>query len=396
METTLSTKPELADIFRRHSHKLSFLFPEQKKVIQAIMACRTAELGGHILQCDTCGSMEISYNSCRNRHCPKCQSLAKARWIMDREQELLDVPYFHVVFTFSDLLYPIALQNKKVVYDILFQASARTLKEVAANPINLGAKIGFISILHTWDQQLNHHPHIHCIVPGGGLSKDRTRWISSAENFFLSVKILSAVFRAKFLSCLEKAFRLHKLVFYGQTTALAAPDTFKQLLRQSCQTNWVVYAKRPFAGPQQVLNYLGRYTHRVAISNNRILSMTDSTVTFEWRDRRNDNVVKEMTLDVVQFMRRFLLHILPSGFMKIRHYGFLGNPSRKDTIALCQNLTGGTAAAKKPEKNPETWRDMMIFLTGQDPTLCPQCGKGHMVVFKELPRQLNPVRLKAG
>lgn len=396
MSDIQTDKPELADVFRLHSHKLLFLSPENKKAIHAIISCRTAELGGHVLCCDACGSMEISYNSCRNRHCPKCQSLAKAKWIMAREQELLPVPYFHVVFTFSDLLYPIALQNKKVVYDILFQASSETLKEVAANPKNLGAVIGFISILHTWEQKLSHHPHIHCIIPGGGLSPDKTSWISSSENFFLSVKILSIVFRAKFLSYLEKAFQQGKLVFYSQLKELADQKTFKQLLDQSCSTNWVVYSKRPFAGPEQVLNYLGRYTHRVAISNNRILSMTETTVNFEWRDRKNGGIVKQITLDVVDFMRRFLLHLLPSGFMKIRHYGFLGNPSKKDTITLCRSLIGTPVVDKNPEENPKTWQELFIFLTGQDPTLCSQCGKGHMVVFKELPRQLYTGRLKAG
>lgn len=388
--------PDLADVFRAHGHNLAFLLPEQRKVMNAVVSCRTSALGGHVLQCDSCGALEISYNSCRNRHCPQCQSLAKARWIMAREEDLLPVPYFHIVFTFSDLLYPIALQNKKTVYDILFQASSETLKEVAANPDNLGADIGFTAILHTWNQKLNHHPHIHCIVPGGGLAHDKTRWITAAANFFLSVKILSVVFRAKFLSYLETAFRRNKLVFFGQSADLADEATFKCLLKQACKNNWVVYAKRPFAGPSQVLEYLGRYTHRVAISNNRILAMTDSTVTFQWRDRKNGNALKEMSMDAVEFLRRFLLHVLPSGFMKIRHYGFLGNPAKKEAIALCRNLVKDQSVARKHRKAPHDWKDLLLFLTGKDPSLCPHCGKGHLFVLEELPKQAGPPLEKTG
>jgi hypothetical protein len=396
MNSIQTEKPDLADVFRAHGHRLAFLLPEQKKVMNAVIACRTAELGGHVLKCDECGSLEISYNSCRNRHCPKCQSLAKAKWIMAREEELLPVPYFHIVFTFSDLLYPVALQNKKVVYDILFQASSETLKEVAANPDNLGADIGFISILHTWEQRLNHHPHIHCIVPGGGFAREKTRWIASAANFFLPVKVLSIVFRAKFLSYLEGAFRKNKLAFHGQIAGLADEAAFKRLLEQSCQTNWVVFSKRPFAGPRQVLEYLGRYTHRVAISNNRILSMTETTVTFQWRDRKNGGTVKEMTLDAVEFLRRFLLHVLPSGFMKIRHYGFLGNPAKKEAIALCRSLAKDQSVAQKPHKTPRGWKDLLLFLTGKDLSVCPHCGKGHLLVLEVLPKRAGPPLEKTG
>jgi len=389
-------KPTIADIFRLHGNELSFVLPEQQKVIHDIIACRTAELGGHVLVCDHCGCAEISYNSCRNRHCPQCQSLAKAKWIMAREMELLPVPYFHVVFTFSDLLYPLALQNKKVIYDILFRASSETLKEVAANPKNLGAHIGFISILHTWDQKLNHHPHIHCIVPGGGLAADKTEWISSSENFFLSVKILSVVFRAKFLSYLEQAYKTHKLVFYGAQAGLSDLKAFKELLVQSYAKNWVVYSKRPFAGPKQVLDYLGRYTHRVAISNNRIISLTESTVTFQWKDRKNGGAVKTMTLDAVEFMCRFLLHVLPHGFMKIRHYGFLGNPGKKKALDLCKELIGGKDTNDESKETPQTWQELLFHLTGRDPTICPNCGKGHLVLFMELPAKSGPPMKKAG
>jgi hypothetical protein len=385
-------KPDLAAVFRTHSHKLAFLLPEQRKVMNAVIACRTAELGGHVLKCDECGFLEISYNSCRNRHCPKCQSLAKARWIMARKKELLPVPYFHIVFTFSNLLYPLALQNKKAVYDILFQASSETLKEVAATPANLGADIGFISILHTWDQRLNHHPHLHCIVPGGGLAHDKTRWIASPESFFLSIKILSVVFRAKFLSRLEEAFQRNRLVFCGETAGLADRTAFKHLLKKTCTTSWVVYAKRPFAGPTQVLEYLGRYTHRVAISNNRILAMTDSTVTFQWRDRKNGGVLKEMTLDAATF----LLHVLPSGFMKIRHFGFLGNPAKNEAIALSRRLLKDQSAPRKPQEAPRGWKDLLLFLTGKDLSVCPQCGQGHLFVLEKLPKQASPPLKKTG
>ena len=385
-----NTEVEVADVFKRYSHKLPFTTKEQRKVINAITSCRTSRLGGHVFKCDNCDNMLISYNSCRNRHCPKCQSLAKANWILDRKKELLPVPYFHIVFTISDKLYPLTIQNKKVVYNILFKAVSDTLKEVAANPKNLGAQIGFMAILHTWNQQLGAHPHIHCIVPGGGLSKNKERWIESNKNYFLCVKVLSVVFRGKFLALLKKAYNLSQLNFHGILTALAEIEVFNDMLRQSCLKNWVVYSKRPFAGPEQVLDYLGRYTHRVAISNNRILNVSETTVTFKWRDRKDNNKERIMSIDTLKFMRRFLLHILPSGFMKIRHYGFLGSPSKGRAVILCKVLLDVDDKEKISKETPKTWRELMFFLTGKDLSLCPLCNEGHMILFDSIQNETRP------
>ncbi|MBF9016396.1 MULTISPECIES: IS91 family transposase [unclassified Oceanispirochaeta] len=385
---------EIADIFRIHAHKLPSLSWEQEKVINDIIGCRTAILGGHIRKCDECGNPEISYNSCRNRHCPKCQSFKKELWIADREQELLPVSYFHIVFTIPRILAPIALQNKEKVYGMLFKAVSQTLKEVAAKPKNLDAQIGLIAVLHTWDQKLGHHPHIHCIVPGGGISKDKTKWIKSGHNFFLSVNILSSVFRGKFLNFLENAFNKKELSFFGDYSHISGQLQFRQLLIDSCKTNWVVYAKKSFAGPKLVIKYLGRYTHRIAISNYRIKSMTDTHVSFTWRDRKHDNELKTMELDVVSFMRRYLLHILPSGFMKMRYYGFLGNVTKKKSLKLCRELLG--VPMEENKLVDESSMEIFIRITGSDPTVCPICGKGHMVLLQEIPMRKVPPLLKTG
>jgi len=389
-QSSAVSTPEVADIFRLHAHKLPFLNPEQNMIIDQITSCRTASLGGHVLKCDHCGYQEISYNSCRNRHCPKCQSLNRARWVEDRRAELLPVPYFHVVFTIPECLNAVALYNKAVVYNLLFQAVSETLKEVAANPKNLGARIGFIALLHTWDQKLNFHPHIHCVVPGGGLEREKTRWIRSPENYFLPVQILSSVFRGKLLSFLEKAFASKQLCFSGKQENLNDRATFKQLLKTSCRSNWVVYSKPPFSGPERVLRYLGRYTHRIAISNNRIQSMRGESVTFRFKDRKQHSKSKTMTLDAVLFMRRFLFHILPKGFVRIRHYGILGSPTKKETLALCRELLGENCPDQDSESAPETWQELMLYLTGEDPSICPICNKGHLIVFEAVAPQKGP------
>jgi len=389
LPSTVST-PEIADIFRLHAHKLPFLTSEQNMIIEQITSCRTQALGGHVLKCDHCGYQEISYNSCRNRHCPKCQSLNQARWVENRKAELLPVPYFHVVFTIPECLNTVALYNKAVVYNLLFQAASETLKEVAANPKNLGAKVGFIALLHTWAQKLNLHPHIHCIVPGGGLTKEKTRWIRSPENYFLPVQILSTVFRGKLLSFIEKAYDSGQLSFSGIRENLNDRATFKKLLRTSCSTNWVVYSKPPFSGPERVLRYLGRYTHRIAISNNRILSVTEDSVTFRFKDRKHQNKIKTITLDAMVFMRRFLFHILPKGFVRIRHYGFLGSPTKKETLALCRDLLGENCSDQDSEPVPKNWQEFMQYLTGEDPTLCPICKKGHLIIYEALIPQKGP------
>ena len=392
---TTSSSPEVADIFRLHAHKLSFLTAEQNMIIEQITSCRTQALGGHVLRCDHCGYQEVSYNSCRNRHCPKCQSLNRARWVEDRKAELLPVPYFHVVFTIPDCLDPVTLYNKEVGYNLLFRAVSETLKEVAANPKNLGAHIGFIALLHTWDQKLNLHPHIHCIVPGGGFDGEKNRWLRTSENYFLPVQILSTVFRGKLLSFLEKAFASRQLSFSGIRENLNDEGTFKQLLKTSCKSNWVVYSKPPFSGPEVVLRYLGRYTHQVAISNNRIQSVSGDSVTFRFRDRKHRNKLKTITLEAVLFMRRFLLHILPKGFVRIRHYGFLGNPTKKEALAFCRELLGENCPDQDSEPVPESWQELMRYLTGKDPTLCPICKKGHLIMFEALVPQKGPPPVEA-
>jgi len=345
------------------------------KVLLAIARCRTAALGGHLDECTRCGHRAtISYNSCRNRHCPKCQTAAREQWIAARQRELLPTRYVHVVFTLPHRLAPLALQNKKVLYDLLFRSSAETLLEVARDPRHLGAEIGFFTVLHTWSQKLRLHPHVHCVIPAGGLSLDHTQWVKSRDRFFLSIKVLRRVFRGKFVAALRQAFREGQLVFHGDLTLLAQPKIFAAWLRPLFRKDWVVYSKPPFGGPQYVLQYLGRYTHRVAISNHRLVSLIEEQVTFRWRDSAHHNEQKLLTLSLDEFLRRFLLHLLPKGFMRIRNFGFLANRRRATTLPLCFQLLGsapqteqGTSAAK--DATP-LWR-------------CPKCG-GPMLVIERL------------
>ncbi len=344
------------------------------KVLLAIARCRTAALGGHLDECTRCGHRAISYNSCRNRHCPKCQAGARDRWLEKRRRELLPTPYVHVVFTLPRHLVPLALQNKKVVYDLLFRTSAETLLEVARDPQHLGAEIGFFSALHTWSQKLELHPHVHCVVPAGGLSADRTRWIKSHNAFFLPVKVLSRVFRGKFVAALQCAFADGQLSFHGDLRLLAQPKTFAAWLRPLFRKDWVVYAQPPFGGPEYVLRYLGRYTHRVAISNHRLLSFTDQKVTFRWRDSAHQNEQRRMTLALDEFLRRFLLHLLPDSFVRIRHFGFLANRRRATGLPLCFQLLGSA---------PQTEQDTSGTKGCNDLWLCPKCA-GPMVVVQRL------------
>ena len=342
------------------------------KVLLAIARCRTAALGGHIDECTRCGHRAISYNSCRNRHCPKCQAGARERWIAARQKELLPTRYLHVVFTLPGRLAPLVLQNKKILYDLLFRISAETLLEVARDPRHLGAEIGFFSVLHTWNQKLSIHPHVHCVVPAGGLSPDHTRWIRSQDNYFLPKKVLCKVFRGKFVDALKQAFQNGQLNFHGDLKLLAKPKIFAAWLRPLYRQSWVVYLKRPFGGPHYVLRYLGRYTHRVAISNHRLVSFTDGQVTFRWRDSAHHNEPRLLTLSLDEFLRRFLLHILPQGFVRIRHFGFLANRKRARTLPLCFHVLGATSppATRSEPANPssgDTW-------------LCPKCGGPMMVV----------------
>jgi len=347
------------------------------QVLLAIARCRTAALGGHLDECTRCGHRAtISYNSCRNRHCPKCQTAAREQWIAARRRELLPTRYVHVVFTLPHRLAPLVLQNKKVLYDLLFRTSAETLLEVARDPRHLGAEIGFFSVLHTWSQKLGIHPHVHCVVPAGGLSLDHTRWVRSRKNYFLPKQVLREVFRGKFVEALRQAFQNGQLHFQGDLTLLAQPKTFAAWLRPLYRQDWVVYLKRPFGGPEYVLQYLGRYTHRVAISNHRLVSLADGQVTFRWRDSAHHNEQKLLTLSLDEFLRRFLLHLLPKGFVRIRHFGFLANRKRATLLPLGFHLLG---AVQEPRAEPQ------VSSTQDSPDLwrCPKCG-GPMRVVERL------------
>ena len=374
---------EVADIFRRHgaayreAHKLSYA---QLRVMRAIETCRTAALGGHVEKCDGCDFTRNAYNSCRNRHCPKCQSAEREKWLAARKAELLPVEYFHVVFTLPEQMAEIAFYNKETVYDILFRATAETLLTIAGDPKHLGAGIGFFAILHTWGQNLLHHPHLHCVVPGGGLSPDHERWISCLPGFFLPVAVLSRLFRRLFLEQLEDAFYRRQLLFPGSIESLQDAFAFHDFLRSHEERDWVVYAKPPFGGPQRALEYLGRYTHRVAISNRRLLSLADGQVTFQWKDYRSEHREKSktMTIDADEFQRRFLIHTLPAGFQRIRHYGFLANCHRKDKLELCRQLLIVPIAELLPQ--PAECAGMKEAITEkEDIHRCPHCGTGSMI-----------------
>jgi hypothetical protein len=367
---------EVADVFRRHGEAFrrdrgDHIGRVERRVMAAIEACRTAALGGHSEQCVDCGLSRPAYNSCRNRHCPKCQGLARAEWLEARQAELLPVPYFHVVFTLPAPAAEIAFHNKRVVYAILFRAAADALRDIAANPRHLGAEIGAVAVLHTWGQAMQHHPHLHCIVPGGGLSPDQTKWVACRPGFFLPVRVLSRRFRTLFVERLRAAFAAGELRFSGALADLAKPDRFAGCLGALCGTEWVVYSKRPFAGPEQVLAYLGRYTHRVAIANSRLTRLADGQVSFTWKDYRHHGKTKVMTLAAGEFMRRFLLHAVPDGFHRIRHVGFLANGHRTARLARCRALL----AAPTPEPSPaESYRERHLRLTGYALDVCPECG----------------------
>lgn len=350
----------------RTNHKLTLV---QHKAMSAIQKCRTSQLGGHKEVCDSCGHTRISYNSCRNRHCPKCQALAKERWIENQKSNLLDVGYFHVVFTIPDTLNLIAYQNQKVVYTLLFKAVAETLAELASDKKYLGAKIGFSSVLHTWGQNLIHHPHIHCILPGGGLSSIG-KWVNSRKKFFIPVKVLSRKFRGKFLYYLKQLYCQKKLEFHGSQAYLSDDKEFEKLLSSLYRKDWIVYCKPPFKNAASVVEYLGRYTHRVAISNNRIVSINNDNVTFKWRDYKDNNKHKVMTLSADEFIRRFLIHILPSGFMKIRHYGLMGNRNKTTKLKICKQLTHTPLLTQEKASTLQ----LVQKLTGIDLSKCPICG----------------------
>jgi hypothetical protein len=381
---------EVADIVRvagdgfigRNERHLAW---PQLKVLRAIRNCRTPALGGHLDRCSGCGHEAISYNSCRNRHCPKCQTNAREQWLAKRSEDLLPVPYFHVVFTLPHDLSGVALQNKKLVYDLLFRATAETLLEIAADPKHLGAKIGFLAVLHTWGQNLQHHPHIHCVIPAGGIAPDNARWIRAPTSFFLPVRVLSKVFRGKFVDGLKRLFQAHKLGFHGSLRGLAESKQFRNFLRQLFRKDWVVYAKRPFRGPEYVLQYLARYTHRVAISNHRLIGYEDGNVSFRYKDYAHGGKKRKMTVSADEFLRRFLLHVLPRGFVRIRHFGFLANRSRARLVAECRELLSDAPLAPLSTRIPPPtcqWE-------------CPRCGVAMIVVERLKPRDilLRAIRL---
>ena len=384
---------EVADIFRRHGEAFrqahaGHLGYVERRIMGAITACRTAALGGHVEQCDDCGATRIAYNSCRNRHCPKCQGLARAQWLAERQAELLSVPYFHVVFTLPAPVGEIAFQNKAMIYAILFRAAAETLATIAADPKHLGAQLGVTMVLHTWGQTLQHHPHVHCVVPGGGPSLDSTRWVACRRGFFLPVRVLSRLFRRLFLRDLQNTFDTGNLRFFGKLSDLSDPEVFARRLDELRHINWVVYAKPPFGGPEQVLAYLGRYTHRVAIANSRLISLSEGTVRFTWKDYRQDGKTKMMTLAAEEFIRRFLLHTLPDGFHRIRYYGFLANGGRSDHLALCRRLLtiDNASALSKPANGPGKGNCPFNAI---DFAICPECG-GTMHSVAAVPRCSKP------
>jgi hypothetical protein len=372
---------EVADIVRRTGNSFweqqqSHLAWPHRKVLDAIVRCRTAALGGHLDKCVSCGHQAISFNSCRNRHCPKCQGNARAKWLAARSAELLPVPYFHIVFTLPHELSALALQNKRLLYDLLYHTSAAAMLELARDPKHLGADIGFLGVLHTWGQNLEHHPHVHYIVPAGGLTLDGSRWIDSSRRFFLPVHALSRVFRGKFVAGLKQLVAEDKLQFHGSQQYLAAPGCFPNFLRQLFQKDWVVYAKPPFGGAEHVLNYLARYTHRVAISNHRLVAFENQRVSFRWKDYAHGSKNKIMTVPADEFLRRYLLHVLPKGLVRVRHFGLFANRCRAASLERCRSLLGS-----EPRFDPS--------VTAASPPPCPVCSGPMMMVQRITPQDLR-------
>jgi hypothetical protein len=378
----MSENVEVADVFCRHADQYCQKYrpsPEQLKVLNLIKICRTSALGGHLQECDHCGYQRPAYNSCRNRHCPKCQTIAKEKWLNERRAELLPCGYFHLVFTLPHELNALVMGNKRLLLGLLFKTAAQVLQHFAKDPQwRLSGKLGFIAVLHTWSQALMDHFHLHCLVPAGALTFDESGWIKARKKYLFCSKALAKAFKQRYIKQLVGLYESGKLKFTGQTNALADANAFGRMIRTLRKKDWIVYAKRPFAGSQQVLDYLGRYTHRVAISNNRIVSMQDAAVTFTYRDRADENNKKLLTLEATEFIRRFLLHVLPDGFVKIRYFGFLAHRNKKRCISLIRKLID--PAAVPIEKLEETPAEMMQRLTGIDITCCPTCKKGKMVV----------------
>jgi len=373
---------EIGAIFRDNFNKAGRLSKDHRKVINDLINCRTEILGGHKLRCHTCGYIEISYNSCRNRHCPKCQHSRRLKWLSERMEEVLPVKYFHIVFTIPAALNPLVLQNKEVLYNILFKSAKETLLEAAANTSNLGAKIGFMAVLHTWGQNLLDHPHLHCVVTGGGLSPDGTGWISCRDNFFIAVKILSKLFRGKFLYYLKKSFNERNLEFHGKLEDYRYRERFNELMRESYSKQWVVYTKKPFNNPRSVFEYLGRYTHRVAISNGRITYADEENVSFRWKDYRDGNKKKIMTVSTEEFMRRFLLHVLPKGFKRIRFYGIMSNKDKKERLRRIKSFF--EIPIDETEREDTLIPELAIVSNEGKLYTCPRCG-GNGVSLEVIP-----------
>lgn len=379
-----SPRWEVADVFRAYGDAYRAAQPvpwSHRQVMQAIERCRTAALGGHLERCDTCDYERPAYNSCRNRHCPKCQALVRAQWLDARARELLPVGYFHNVFTLPHELNPLVLCNKRVLFNQLFASVSETLQDFGRR--ELGGAIGFTAILHTWDQKLLPHFHLHCVIPGGALSADGTQWQPCREGFLFDVKALSAAYRHRFVNGLARAFARRELQFPGQTRALAEPSAFEQLLESVRAKDWVVYSKAPLAGPEPVLDYLGRYTHRVAIGNYRLLDVSGGHVEFSYRDRRDGDTVKSLTVTAHEFIRRFLLHVVPEGLHRIRHFGFLANRHKRQKLGRCRTALG--LDSELPPREPKTPRERMLELTGVDPAQCPRCGQGTLQRVGRLP-----------
>ena len=400
---------EVADILRVHGDAYArahagHLSLGQLKVMSAIRTCRTAALGGHVERCDDCGHVEIAYNSCRNRHCPKCQGAAARQWLAERQAELLPVPYYHVVFTLPAQIGAMAFQNKAAVYDLLFKAAANTLTTIAADPKHLGARIGLTAVLHTWGSAMTHHPHVHIIVPGGGMSPDGARWIDCEPGYFLPVRVLSRLFRRLFLEGLAALHHAGGLAFFGDLAALADEGAFEAAIAPLRRAEWVVYTKRPFAGPEAVLAYLSRYTHRVAISNSRLLGFDDGKVTFRWKDYRargkapGKSWIKSMTLPAEEFIRRFLIHVVPSSFHRIRHYGLFASQKRAANIARLRELIAASEAAEKPQPDTGATTEAPPTTDHSEATaplkVCPCCA-GRMRVIETFARGATPRSFKA-
>ncbi len=388
--TPISRPPrlELADILRAHGdvyrerHSVS---PEQATVLRRLTACRTAALGGHVDSCDACGTVQISYNSCRDRHCPKCQTSRQVEWVKSRLTRLLPTPYFHVVFTLPEQLQPLGLKNRRALYDLLFRAASQTLLELSADPRRLGAQIGFTAVLHTWGQNLLFHPHLHCVVTAGGLSIDGQRWVACGEDYFLPVRVLGQLFRGKFLAGLKSAYAAGRLTVTGSVESLSDPAEFRGLLGKLYRQRWVVYAKPPFGGAEQVYRYLGRYTHRVAISNGRLISLNQERVTFHYKDYADGARRKEMTLDADEFIRRFLLHVLPKGFVRIRHYGLLAGRNVDTKLVACRRLLGDIAKTANAETAAEAVSATVDHNAAEEG--CRRCPKCHAPLIR---RELSP------